>query len=515
MDRLTAYLFLPLFSILCLIYVYCKRCYSYWEKRGVHALSKPALIFGHSKPFLKRESAARDIFKEIYDECRQKSQKISGFYFFTKPCLVICDLDLVKRIMKTDFEHFTDRLFHNHESDPLSEHMGSLKGEKWKKCRLKLSPAFTSAKTSMMFPTIVKYIDEFVDILKKSSFEHAEVEIRDLVDRFSIDVIGSCAFGIECNSLKNPNSDFGYYARNFFSTSLKDSLVMLLTCLCPSALSLVRVRSIRKDIGDFFLKVVGENIKFREDNNVIRKDFLHLLLQVRNNVAINENAVGIIKDNADSTPLLTETNVTAHSIVFFMAGYDTSASTIAFCLYELSLDLDIQAKARREVVQILDEHNQEFCYEVVNKMGYIEKCVKETLRKYAPPPAHLRECTTSYNLPDTNLLIEKGTPVFVPVHGIHMDPEIYPDPEKFDPERFTDECIAARHPCAWIPFGFGPRMCIGMKFGMTETKSCIAKLLLNFEFRTNGLTEIPIKIDPKSVVTNCENGIWLTIKTLD
>lgn len=515
MDRLTAYLLLPVLSILCVTYVYCKRCYSYWEKRGVHVLVKPTIIFGHSKPFLMRESGVRNIFKGIYDECRQKSQKISGFYFFTKPCLVICDLDLVKKIMKTDFEHFTDRIFHNHESDPLSEHMGSLKGEKWKKCRVKLSPAFTSAKTSMLFPTIDKYLDEFVDVLKKFSSERAEVEIRDLVDRFSIDVIGSCAFGIECNSLKNPNSEFRQYAKNFFSTSLKDSLIMLLACICPSVLSRFRVRSIRKDIGDFFLKVVGENIKFREDNNVIRKDFLHLLLQVRNNVKISENTVGAIKDNANSTPLLTETNVTAQSIVFFMAGYDTSASTISFCLYELSINLDIQAKARREVTKILDKYNQEFCYEAINNMRYVEKCVKETLRKYAPPPAHLRECTTPYNLPDTNLLIEKGTSIFVPIHGIHMDPEIYPDPEKFDPERFTDEGIAARHPCAWTPFGFGPRMCIGMKFGMTETKMCIAKLLLNFEFTTNSLTEIPIKIDPKTVFTNCENGTWLTIKTLD
>lgn len=85
------------------------------------------------------------------------------------------------------------------------------------------------------------------------------------------------------------------------------------------------------------------------------------------------------------------------------------------------------------------------------------------MRKYSPMRALFRGCTKDYTLPD-NLVIDKGTLVFVPVQAIQMDPEIFPDPEKFDPERFSIENKAKMHPCHWMPFGEGPRKCLGKYF---------------------------------------------------
>jgi hypothetical protein len=85
----------------------------------------------------------------------------------------------------------------------------------------------------------------------------------------------------------------------------------------------------------------------------------------------------------------------------------------------------------------------------------------ETLRKYPPVPGLNRICTKDYKVPGSNIMIKKDTKVWIPVLGLQRDPEFYPDPEKFDPERFSEENKNERHPYTFIPFGEGPRVCIG------------------------------------------------------
>lgn len=85
----------------------------------------------------------------------------------------------------------------------------------------------------------------------------------------------------------------------------------------------------------------------------------------------------------------------------------------------------------------------------------------ESLRKYPPVPAFRRVCTKKYKVPGTEIVLEEDSTVLIPVYGIHHDPQYYPNPDKFDPERFSDENKKKRHPFAFLPFGEGPRMCIG------------------------------------------------------
>lgn len=85
----------------------------------------------------------------------------------------------------------------------------------------------------------------------------------------------------------------------------------------------------------------------------------------------------------------------------------------------------------------------------------------ETLRKYPVLTSLAREVLENYTFKGTNVTIPKGTKVWLPIFAIQRDPDIYPDPEKFDPERFSDEAVAARHPMSYLPFGDGPRNCIG------------------------------------------------------
>lgn len=126
----------------------------------------------------------------------------------------------------------------------------------------------------------------------------------------------------------------------------------------------------------------------------------------------------------------------------------------------------------------------------------------------------MRMASNDYRVPDTEVTIEKDTLVFIPVYAIHRDAEIYPEPEKYDPERFSDENKQNRHPMAHIPFGEGPRNCIGLRFGLMQTKVGLIQLLTNFKFSPAPKTTIPMEFSPSAPFVCPVNNMWLKVEQL-
>lgn len=132
-------------------------------------------------------------------------------------------------------------------------------------------------------------------------------------------------------------------------------------------------------------------------------------------------------------------------------------------MYELTQNELLMARAREDIESTLSRHAGKLTYESVMEMKFIDLCVKETLRKYTGLPILNRECTKSYRIPGTTFTIEKGTSIIVSLLGIHRDAQFFPDPESFNPDRFTDEKRAYDEEM-YMPFGVGPRNCIGEIF---------------------------------------------------
>lgn len=126
----------------------------------------------------------------------------------------------------------------------------------------------------------------------------------------------------------------------------------------------------------------------------------------------------------------------------------------------------------------------------------------------------IRIASKDYLIPDSNLTIEKDTLIFIPVYGIHYNADIYPQPEKFDPERFNEEQKKERHPMAHIPFGEGPRNCIGLRFGLMQTKVGLINLLTNFKFSPSARTTIPMEFLPRSPLLCPIDDMWLKVEKL-
>lgn len=133
---------------------------------------------------------------------------------------------------------------------------------------------------------------------------------------------------------------------------------------------------------------------------------------------------------------------------------------------------------------------------------------------YGPVFQLLRTAQHDFKIEKTDLIIKKGTLVVIPTYAIHTDPEFYPEPMKFDPERFSDENKRNRHPMAHLPFGEGPRNCIGLRFGLMQTKVGLIKLLTNFRFLPSDKTTIPMKFDSRALVLSPSNDMWLKVEKL-
>lgn len=122
--------------------------------------------------------------------------------------------------------------------------------------------------------------------------------------------------------------------------------------------------------------------------------------------------------------------------------------------------------------------------------------------------------TKPYHVAVNNVTIEQNTLVMIPVYAIHHDPEVYPNPETFDPDRFLPEAVQSRPSCSFLPFGEGPRNCIGLRFGMMQARIGLVMLLRNFEFELTAKTPVPLEFLPTGAVLTAKGGLYLKLKTI-
>lgn len=179
-----------------------------------------------------------------------------------------------------------------------------------------------------------------------------------------------------------------------------------------------------------------------------------MMIKLINGQTIDED------DRCSISNKLSLEEVAAQAFVFFIAAFETTSSTIALCLYELSKNQALQRKVQSEIDDALNDHKLD--YDMMTELKYLECCVDETLRKYPPAPFLIRECTKTYQVDD--LTIEKGTPIIISAFGLQRDPDIYEDPLLFRPERFLKSFDGGGKTAGsfYIPFGDGPRICIGL-----------------------------------------------------
>lgn len=311
-------LILILIGLATAIFYYLHQKMNYWKRRGVPSL-KPSYLLGNLDGVGEKVHMTIN-FQNIYENFKDK-HKFCGFYLLQTPRLLLIDLDVIKNVLIKDFHNFGDRgIFHNEENDPLSAHLFSLEGEKWKTLRHKLSMTFTSGRMKRMYPVVEEKTKELINLVDSSlssslrSSSSDGIDIKNICLRFTADVIGACGFGIECNAMRDENSEM-LKMSDFFDikdtwTRINFFIVNVFTDFAKK----MKLKLTPQFINDYFLPMIRQTFELREkSDDVNRSDFLSLLMQIKK--------YGKLKDEEmENVGTLTFNELAAQAFIFFVAG---------------------------------------------------------------------------------------------------------------------------------------------------------------------------------------------------
>ncbi|KAJ4432902.1 hypothetical protein ANN_15158 [Periplaneta americana] len=340
------------------------------------------------------------------------------------------------------------------------------------------------------------------------------VMVREMMARYTTDAISTCALGIESNSLKNPNAEMRHYMRRVFDFTAWKGVVGLLMFFSPALLNFFRFKFLDVETANFFRNTMWNTVEYRKKHGVVRKDLLDSLMELRKkNMEEEKNGKG-----GNNYLKLEDDIFVAQAFQIFIGGFETSSSTTTFALHQLAFHPEIQERLREEIMGNLAKYNQEVTYDGINEMTYLDMVVSETLRLFPVIGFLDRVSIQDYQLPNSNgkgsSILPKGTTVYVPLFAYHKNPEYFPDPEKFDPDRFTEENKKMQSNYSYMPFGEGPRICIGKRFGLMQVKTALMHILSNFEVTPCKDTPRVLEYDPKSYLLQTLNDIELNFKKI-
>ncbi|KPJ12327.1 Cytochrome P450 6B6 [Papilio machaon] len=402
------------------------------------------------------------------------NEKVVGFFRGMKPELVIRDPEIAKRILVSDFQHFYARGFNPHKTviEPLLKNLFFADGDLWRLIRQRFTPAFSTAKLKGMFPIITERAEKLQIITEEVSHLDS-YDVRELMARYTTDFIGACGFGISMDSLSNENSEFRRLGKRIFQRTPKDALHAALKLLFPE---------------------LCKNLHFLDPQ--LEKS-MTLLVQT---VMRDRN----YKPSEMHTPKVVTLEMTdmimiAQVFVFFGAGFETSSTASSYTLHQLAFNPEYQLKVQEEIDQVLKKYDNKITYEAVNEMTYLEKAFYEAMRMYPSVAYIVRMCTSpKYTIPEIGVTINEGVKVMIPIQAMHNDMKYFEEPEKFNPERFNLGRKQFKN--VFLPFGEGPRACVGERLGQMQSMAGLAAVLQKFSVEPAKCSVRYPKPEPTAIV---------------
>uniref|UniRef100_A0A7E4VU63 Cytochrome P450 n=1 Tax=Panagrellus redivivus TaxID=6233 RepID=A0A7E4VU63_PANRE len=431
------------------------------------------------------------------------------------PDVVTKDVNFIKTVFNAEFDAFTDREPKGNffpEECLFASWVTLLKGDDWKRVRQRLTPAFTTAKMRKLLVPMEYCAKELVTELDEHVEKKVEIDIKDLFGKLTMNVIGRAAFAFDLNTFnKDQEHPFVVYSKELFQNAVPTALVLFVVFF-PNVDKLLRYIlgwkiTIIRNSHDFFTETVTSIVDQRinsAENAKENIDALQLLINAMESdevfdVTETHEDSEFVSEHVQNAKMIRKTvskkEIVAQMTLFLIAGYETTASTLQFTLYCMANYPEVQEKARAEVLEVFDD-KETLTFDDIAKLSYLKQVIYETLRMFPPVPRTMRTCNRPIRVYDIDF--EPGCTFSAQIWHVHYDENNYPEPQKFDPERFSPEGKADRDPGAFLPFGGGPRSCIGMRFAEFEMLMTLAHLLRRFRFSPSAVEkfEWPVPLNP-------------------
>ncbi|RUS83514.1 hypothetical protein EGW08_008693 [Elysia chlorotica] len=432
--------------------------------------------------------------------------------------LVTSDLNLLKQILIKDFNNFANRNDSLPTKSPFGQGLFFLQDNDWKRIRQLMSPSFSTGKLKRISTHIQDAANRLSQVFQKCADTGANLKLLHTIGQYSTAIIARTAFGLEADSIGEEEDDqFTYYTKTMFKrrSNLYAFLLSIFVGFGEFRTFLIHrvgihyLDAVTRRSSDYFQAILKESIAEREvverqSSRHVNNDFLQSLVStmVASEVAqrpegeMAPNESDILEKNKvpnssqknkvpnPSQKKISKDEIIAQSMLTIFAAYETTSSSLQFCLYMLAKNPDVQEKVYEEILDVVEHEDP--THEDLAKLTYMGQVLDETLRLFPPVSVISRKASETRTYGD--ITIPAGAVIQIPIKEIQRDPAYYSNPEVFDPERFSPENKATRNPLAFIPFGQGPRLCIGMRLAYLEVKTALVQVLRKVKVELNDTT---------------------------
>lgn len=497
------------FTVLAVIFGYF--CKPYW---GVRKVPGPPVL-----PLLGHLPLLAKYGPEVFSVLAKNYGPIFRFHLGRQPLVIIADAELCREVGIKKFKYIKNRSIPSPiAASPLHQKgLFFTRDSRWSTMRNTILSVYQPSHLAKLVPTMQSFIESATENLDSQG----DITFSDLSLKLATDVIGQAAFGVDfglskalksgnCVSLKqkNDNEVQDFINQHIYSTTqlkmdLSGSLSIILGLLVPILQEPFR-QILKRIPGTMDRKVdqTNEKLTQRLDEIVAKrmqgkgcdsKNFLSLILSAR-------------ESQTAAKHVFTPDYISAVTYEHLLAGSATTSFTLSSIIYLVAGHPEVEKKMLREIDEFGPPDQIPTSHDLQIRFPYIDQVIKESMRFYTVSPLVARETSTQVEI--GGYILPKGTWVWLALGVLAKDPKNFPEPEKFKPERFDPNCEEERqrHPYANIPFGIGPRACIGQKFSLQELKLSLIHLYRKYIFRHSSTMEKPLGLE-YGIVLNFKHGV--------